>query len=106
MTRVLEHSQLEAAFAAAAAAVKAGSPEVLSGRVQPVSSIATMRLDMGLTREQFAARYHVPIETLEGWERGTVEPDAVARAFLALIAADPDGAARSLASLRAKEAAE
>ena len=105
MTRVLEHSQLAAAFAAAATAIKAGSPEVLSGRALPVSSVAAMRLDLGLTREQFAARYRVPIETLEAWERGTVEPDAVARALLALIAADPDGAARSLAALGAKAAA-
>jgi DNA-binding transcriptional regulator YiaG len=55
-----------------------------------------IRRRLGLTHAEFEARYHVPAATLRGWERGT-EPDAAMQAFLALVDADPDGAAEIIA---------
>jgi len=46
--------------------------------------------------EEFAARYHIPIGTLRDWEQGRSEPDQPARAYLNVIAHDPDGVRRAL----------
>ena len=66
-------------------------------RARRVGLHGSLRFKLKLGREEFARRYHVPIDTLRGWERGTIEPDAVALAYLRLIDADPEGVARLLA---------
>jgi putative transcriptional regulator len=58
----------------------------------------TLRRALGLTQEEFSARYHIPVGTLRDWEQGRSEPDAPARAYLTVIAGDPEGAARTLAA--------
>lgn len=97
MTRILQQADLEAAFAAASAAVKSGDPDVLAGRVRPLSAVTRLRQSLRLSQANFAARYHIPLDTLDGWERGTIEPDNVATAYLQLITAAPDTVARTLA---------
>ena len=54
------------------------------------------RNQLGLTQEEFAARYHIPLGTLRDWEQGRVEPDQPARAYLTVIARDPEGVRRAL----------
>jgi putative transcriptional regulator len=44
-----------------------------------------------LTQEEFAARYRIPLGTLRDWEQGRSESDQPARAYLTVIAHDPDG---------------
>lgn len=66
-------------------------------RARRVGLAGSLRFRLKLSREEFCARYHVPIETLRGWERGTMVPDAVAMALLQLIEADPQAVARMLA---------
>jgi putative transcriptional regulator len=56
----------------------------------------TLRRALGLTQEEFAARYHIPIGTLRDWEQGRSEPDQPARAYLKVIARDPEGVRRAL----------
>jgi putative transcriptional regulator len=56
----------------------------------------TLRRALGLTQEEFAARYQIPIGTLRDWEQGRSEPDQPARAYLNVIAHDPDGVRRAL----------
>jgi putative transcriptional regulator len=53
---------------------------------------------LGLSQEDFAARYHIPIGTLRDWEQGRVEPDQAARAYLTVIARDPEGVRKALSS--------
>ena len=65
-----------------------------------------IRLRLRLTHVEFEARYRVPAATLEAWERGLATPDATTQAYLALIAADPDGVAATLARERQATAAE
>jgi putative transcriptional regulator len=65
-------------------------------RMKPLPRAKTMRRRLGLTQEQFAAAYHIPVGTLRDWEQGRSEPDQPARAYLHVIAADPEGVARSL----------
>lgn len=57
----------------------------------------SLRRALGLTQEEFSARYHIPVGTLRDWEQGRSQPDAPARAYLTVIAGDPEGAARTLA---------
>ena len=55
-----------------------------------------LRRALGLTQEEFAARYQIPLGTLRDWEQGRSEPDQPARAYLTVIAHDPDGVRRAL----------
>jgi putative transcriptional regulator len=55
-----------------------------------------IRRALGLSQEDFAARYHIPIGTLRDWEQGRVEPDQAARAYLTVIAREPEAAAKAL----------
>jgi putative transcriptional regulator len=48
-----------------------------------------VRRALGLTQEEFAARFHIPLGTLRDWEQGRTEPDQPARAYLKVIAIDP-----------------
>lgn len=61
-----------------------------------VPRVKTMRRALGLTQEEFSARYHVPLGTLRDWEQGRTEPDQPARAYLTLIARDPEWVHRAL----------
>jgi putative transcriptional regulator len=56
----------------------------------------TLRRALSLTQEEFAARYHIPLGTLRDWEQGRCEPDQPARAYLTVIARDPEGVRRAL----------
>lgn len=40
----------------------------------PQSQIYRIRKSSGLTRNEFAAKYHIPIRTLEKWERSEITP--------------------------------
>jgi len=57
----------------------------------------TLRRALGLTQEQFAERFHIPLGTLRDWEQGRTEPDQPARAYLKVIAVDPEAVRRALA---------
>ena len=49
-----------------------------------------IRRALGLSQEEFSARYHIPIGTLRDWERNRCEPDQAARAYLQVIAREPE----------------
>lgn len=55
-----------------------------------------IRRALELTQEEFALRYHIPIGTLRDWEQGRSEPDQPTRAYLTLIARDPEHVDRTL----------
>ncbi len=61
-----------------------------------VPRVKTLRRALGLTQEEFAARYHIPLGTLRDWEQGRSEPDQPARAYLRAIAGDPVAVLRAL----------
>ncbi len=63
-------------------------------RRSPQARIIRRALD--LTQEQFATRYHIPLGTLRDWEQGRSEPDQPTRAYLTLIARDPEHVNRTL----------
>jgi putative transcriptional regulator len=56
----------------------------------------TLRRALSLTQEEFAERYRIPLGTLRDWEQGRCEPDQPARAYLTVIARDPEAVRRAL----------
>lgn len=66
-------------------------------RLRPTPRAKIIRRALGLTQEEFSARYHIPIGTLRDWEQGRAQPDQPNRAYLKVIAKDPEGVARALA---------
>ena len=67
-------------------------------RMRRVPQVKVIRRALHLTQEEFAARYQIPIGTLRDWEQGRTEPDQPARAYLKIIARDPDGVRKMLAT--------
>jgi putative transcriptional regulator len=65
-------------------------------RLRPVPRVKTLRRALALTQEEFAARYHIPVGTLRDWEQGRSQPDQPAKAYLTVIARDPEGVKRML----------
>jgi putative transcriptional regulator len=65
-------------------------------RMKPTPRAKIIRRALGLTQEEFSGRYHIPVGTLRDWEQGRAEPDQPARAYLTVIARDPEGVRRAL----------
>jgi putative transcriptional regulator len=57
-----------------------------------------IRRALGLTQEEFAARFCIPLGTLRDWEQGASEPDQAARAYLTVIARNPEAVTKALNS--------
>ncbi len=72
-------------------------------KMRRVPRTKSIRRALGLSQEEFAARYHIPIGTLRDWEQGRFEPDAAARAYLTVIARAPDIVRRALEPLPAQD---
>ena len=73
------------------------TPEQLR-TVRRVPRIKTLRRALNLTQQEFAARYHIPLGTLRDWEQGRTQPDQPTRAYLTVIAHDPEWVRRALQS--------
>ncbi len=65
-------------------------------RAKRVPRAKTLRRSLGLTKEEFAARFQIPLGTLRDWEQGRAEPDQPARAYLKVIAVDAQAVQRAL----------
>jgi putative transcriptional regulator len=65
-------------------------------RMRRTPQVKIIRRALGISQEDFAARYHIPIGTLRDWEQGRVEPDQAARAYLTVIARDPEAVRKAL----------
>jgi len=61
-----------------------------------VPGVKTLRRALGLTQEEFSARFRIPLGTLRDWEQGKAEPDQSARAYLRAIAGDAAAVQRAL----------
>jgi putative transcriptional regulator len=95
-------SRLDAMSAAAKHAAALGDPdnrpltEEDMKRMKRAPRAKVIRRALGLSQEDFAARYRIPIGTLRDWEQGRVEPDQAARAYLAVIAREPEAVRKAL----------
>jgi putative transcriptional regulator len=73
------------------------TPEDLK-RMRRTPQAKIIRRALALTQEEFAIRYHIPLGTLRDWEQGRAEPDQATRAYLKVIAREPDRVERVLNS--------
>jgi len=65
-------------------------------RHQPTAK--RVRRALGLSQEEFANRFGIPLRTLQEWEQGRREPDATTLAYLKVIEREPDVVSRVLAA--------
>lgn len=88
----------EAEIAAAAAADPDARPmtDAEWRAARKVPRAKTVRRALGLTQEEFAERFQIPIGTLRDWEQGRVEPDQAAQAYIRAIAGDAAAVQRAL----------
>ncbi len=66
------------------------------GRMKRTPQVKIIRRALGISQEDFSARYHIPLGTLRDWEQGRVVPDQAARAYLTVIARDPEVVRKAL----------
>jgi putative transcriptional regulator len=66
------------------------------GRMKRTPQVRIIRRALGISQEDFAARYHIPIGTLRDWEQGRVAPDQAAKAYLTVIARNPEAVRKAL----------
>jgi len=69
-------------------------------RMKRTPQVKIIRRALGLSQDDFAACYHIPIGTLRDWEQGRAVPDQAARAYLTVIARDPEAVRKALHSGR------
>jgi putative transcriptional regulator len=55
-----------------------------------------VRQALALSQEAFAEQFRIPVGTLRDWEQGRVEPDQAARAYLMVIARNPNAVRKAL----------
>jgi putative transcriptional regulator len=67
-------------------------------RAPRVPQVSIIRRALKLSQEQFAATFHIPIGTIRDWEQGRNKPDAAARAYLRVIAREPNTVRKALAT--------
>jgi putative transcriptional regulator len=67
-------------------------------RMKRTPQAKIIRRALSLTQEEFAVRYHIPLGTLRDWEQGRAQPDQPTRAYLKVIAREPERVERLLNS--------
>jgi putative transcriptional regulator len=106
MMKTVKHdwSRLETRSDAEAHAAALADPDAqpltderLAG-MKRVPRTKTIRRALGLTQEEFAAQFLIPLGTLRDWEQGRAEPDQTAKAYLRAIAGDAQAVQRALQS--------
>ena len=68
------------------------------GRFKPRPRVFVIRRALKLTQEEFADAFQIPVGTVRDWEQGRVEPDQAAKAYLKVIAHNPDLVLQALAA--------
>ncbi|MGC8491881.1 MAG: helix-turn-helix domain-containing protein [Syntrophobacteraceae bacterium] len=78
------------------------TPDNIEG-MKRTPQVSVIRRALGLSQEEFATRFHIPLGTLRDWEQRRKEPDAAAKAYLTVIACNPKAVSDAL---HAPDAAE
>ena len=73
------------------------TPEQLA-RMKPVSPAKFTRQQLAYSQSAFAETFRIPLGTLRDWEQHRREPDQAARAYLDVIAREPEAVIRALAA--------
>jgi putative transcriptional regulator len=65
-------------------------------RMKRTPQVKIIRRALGLSQEDFSTRFRIPLGTLRDWEQSRKDPDAAARAYLQVIARNPDAVIEAL----------
>ena len=71
------------------------TPERLT-HMKRTPQVKVIRRALGLSQEDFAERFQIPLGTLRDWEQGRKDPDAAARAYLVVIGRNPGAVSDAL----------
>ena len=74
------------------------TPEQLA-RGRRISYAKHVRFKLGLSQDDFARRFGIPVGTLRDWEQHRTEPDTAAMSYLKVIKANPKAVAKALANV-------
>jgi putative transcriptional regulator len=99
-TRERRRLMTQSAIQRAALADPDAQPLSLSDlkRMKRTPQAKIIRRALGLTQEEFAARYRIPLGTLRDWEQGRAMPDQPTQAYLTVIARSPEEVQQALES--------
>jgi putative transcriptional regulator len=86
----------EAEIHAAALADPDAQPLTSERPMTRTPQVRAIRRALGLSQEEFAARFHIPLGTLRDWEQGRKEPDTATRAYLRVIGYNPAAVTEAL----------
>jgi putative transcriptional regulator len=98
-------NQIAAGLADALAIVK-GEADPSTYRIHTPTEVNARRIrqKLGLTREQFAGRFALPLGTVRDWEQHRRTPEGPARVLLTVIEREPQAVTRALAAGTKKSA--
>jgi putative transcriptional regulator len=65
-------------------------------RMRSVPFAKRVRWTIGLSQQEFADVFGIPIGTLRDWEQGRFEPDRAAQSYLKVIARNPKAVRKAL----------
>ena len=65
-------------------------------RMKRVPQAKIIRQALGMSQEQFAEHFGIPVGTLRDWEQSRAEPDQTAQSYLKVIARKPDVVRKAL----------
>ena len=65
-------------------------------RMRRISFAKHVRFKLGLSQEDFARRFGIPIGTLRDWEQHRSKPDQAAESYLKVIAKNPKAVMKAL----------
>ena len=65
-------------------------------RMKRTPQAKVIRRALNMTQEEFAAQFQIAIGTLRDWEQNRYEPDGAAKAYLKVIAREPEAVRRAL----------
>lgn len=65
-------------------------------RMKRTPQAKIIRRALNLSQEEFADQFQIAIGTLRDWEQNRAAPDGAAKAYLKVIARDPDAVRRAL----------
>lgn len=74
----------------------ASAPPGVRVHIPAEYDIKAIRKKLGLTQAAFASRFGFNLASLRDWEQGRFIPDTASRAFLKVIAREPEAVARAL----------
>ena len=58
--------------------------------------VKTIRMNLGMTQEEFAGRFGFSVNTLRHWEQGSRQPEGPTRAYLLVIERAPKAVQKAL----------